>query len=84
MARLNLGVFGYRFKSDDRWIEYKSAYGRSARILKSDIESVSLDESKRGKVKVQVLGRGTTLASFELPKSWGYKVQDFILQQIGK
>lgn len=85
MGRLNLGLFGYRFKADDSWLSYQSAYGRSARILKSDIESVSLAQGKkRGKSVVQINGKGTVLATVELPRNWAQKAQEFILRETGK
>lgn len=84
MARLNFGMFGYRFKADDNWISYKTAYGKSFRVLKSDIDSVSVAEGKRGRGKLRLMGHGTVLAEVELPKHWAQKAQEFVLKEIGK
>lgn len=84
MAKLNFGLMGYRFKTDDTWLNYQTAYGKSARVLKSDIQSVSLAEGKRGRATIQINGSGTTLASIELPQKWAQKAQEFILRDIGK
>lgn len=84
MAKLNFALGGYRFKTDDRWLSYQSAYGKSFRVLKSDIDSVSVDEHKHGKNKLQIIGKGTVLADVVLPKKWTEKAQDFIYDEIGK
>ena len=82
MAKLSFGLFGYRFNTDDRWLSYKSAYGKSFRVRKADIESVSLDEGGRGKSKLRINGRGTVLAEIELPRPWAEKTQEFIYREI--
>lgn len=84
MASIKFGLFGYRFKTDDNWLYYKSAYGKSFKVLKADIDSVSLNEAGRGKNKLQINGNGTVLANVELPKAWCQKAQEFIYREIGK
>lgn len=53
---LSFALGGYKFKSDDNYISYQSAYGRSFRVLKQDIETVSLDEGGRGKTSSRSTG----------------------------
>jgi len=79
---LSFGVGGYKFKSDEQFISYQSAYGKSFRVNKSDIESVSLDKGGMGKNKIKINGRGTLLAEVEMPKPWAEKVQTFITEEI--
>jgi len=81
---LSFALGGYKFKADDNYITYKSAYGKSFRVVKSDIESVSLDLKSAGKCIVKLVGKGTILAEVELPKNWAEKAQDFILSEIKK
>jgi len=80
--KLSFGLGGYVFKADDEYISYKSMYGKSFRVLKSDIESVSLDDASMGKNKIKINGRGTTLADVDMPKPWAEKVQDFIRSEL--
>lgn len=84
MGRISFGFFGYRFKTDNNWLTYKTAYGKSVRVLKQDITSVSVAEGKRGRGKLRINGQGTTLAEIELPRPWANKAQEFILKEIGK
>lgn len=80
--KLSFGLGGYVFKADDDYISYKSMYGKSFRVLKSDIESVSLDDAGMGKNKIKINGKGTTLADVDMPKPWAEKVQDFIRSEL--
>ncbi|MCL4366719.1 hypothetical protein M1563_00925 [Patescibacteria group bacterium] len=75
---------GYTFKANDNYISYQSIYGKSFRVVKADIESVSLDKGGMGKNVVKLNGRGTLLAEVEIPKNWAEKVQDFVLNEIRK
>lgn len=81
---LSFALGGYRFKSDDNYISYQSMYGKSFRVLKADVETVSLDKGGLGKNIVKLNGKGTLLAEVELPKQWAEKAQDFILGEIKK
>ena len=76
--KLSFALGGYTFKADDTYLSYQSAYGKSFRVLKSDIESVSLDKAGMGKNIIKINGRGTLLAQVELPKGWAEKAQEFI------
>jgi hypothetical protein len=79
---LSFGVGGYTFKSDEHFISYQSIYGKSFRVAKSDVESVSLDKGGMGKNKIKINGKGTLLAEIEMPKPWAEKVQTFITEEI--
>ena len=81
---LSFALGGYKFKVDDRYISYQSVYGKSFRVLKSDVETVSLDKGGAGKNIIRLNGKGTLLAEVELPKDWSEKAQDFILDEIKK
>lgn len=81
---LSFAFGGYKFKADEKYISYQSAYGRSFKVLKSDIETVSLDSGGAGKNKIKLNGKGTLLAEVELPKGWAEKAQDFIIRETEK
>lgn len=82
VKKLTFGLYGYTLTADDKYISYKSIYGKSFRVLKSDIESVSLDQGGAGKNIVRLNGKGTALASLELPRPWAEKAQEFIQDEI--
>ncbi len=84
MGKLSFVFGGYKFWTDDRYLYYRSVYGKSFRVLKADIQTVSLAESGRGKNLIQIVGHGTVLAEESLPKPWAQKAQDFIFKEIGK
>lgn len=84
MGRLNFGLYGYRFKTDANWVTYKTIYGKGFRVLKNDIDSVTVAEGGRGKRTLQLMGHGSVLATAELPKPWVEKAQEFILRETGK
>lgn len=80
--KLSFALGGYVFTADDSYVYYKSIYfGKSIRIARKDIESVSLDKGGMGKNIIKVNGNGTTLAEVELPKPWAEKAQDFIMSE---
>lgn len=82
MARLSFGVWGYRFKISNKQLVYKSAYGRSFTVATNDIDTATVNISKRGKGTLKVIGHGTTLAEVTLPLKWAEKARDFILSNI--
>lgn len=80
--KLSFAFGGYKFTIDEKYLKYQSAYGKSFRVPKSAIESVSLDEAGAGKNELKVNGNGTVLASVKLAKPWTEKAQDFIYDEI--
>ena len=80
--KLSFAMGGYKFISDGRFISYQSAYGKSFKVLTSDIDSVSLDNGGMGKNLIKINGKGTLLAEVEMPKPWAEKVQLFITEEI--
>jgi hypothetical protein len=79
--KLSFALGGYKFTANDEYVSYQSIYGKSFRVLRKDIESVSLDKGGMGKNIIKVNGRGTLLAEIELPKSWSEQAQDFIRKE---
>jgi hypothetical protein len=79
--KLSFALGGYTFTADDRYVSYKSIYGKFFRVARKDIESVSLDKGGMGKNLIKVNGRGTTLAQLEMPKQWAEKAQEFIMNE---
>lgn len=83
MARLNFGLFGYRFKIKKDMLTYKSVYGKSAVVRMSDIDTVTTDTAKGfGKGTLRIVGHGATLAEIVLPRLWVEKAQKFILKNL--
>lgn len=80
-----LGTF--TIKADDKYIYY-SSMGRSSRILKADIESVSIDVDDKigighiGYNFLRITGKGTLLGEFKVTSGFAKKAQDFILGEI--
>lgn len=83
MADLKLGLGNFKFRTDERWLEYKTLFTNYNRILKSDIESVTVTDAKGGNCKLQIVGKGTVLANLKMPVTWANKAQDFILNEVG-
>lgn len=81
-AKLNLGLFGYRFSIKDGMLKYKSAYGKAFTVRLKDVETASVAEAGRGKGTLRLIGRGTTLADVTLPRQWAEKVQAFVLSNL--
>lgn len=79
---LSFALGGYKFTSDNQFLRYQSAYGKSFRVNKIDIDSVSLDKGGPGKNIIKINGNGTLLAEVELPKPWAEKAQEFILSEM--
>lgn len=79
--KLAFALGGYKFTANDEYVSYQSIYGKSFRLLRKDIESVSLDKGGMGKNIIKVNGRGTLLAEIELPKPWSEQAQDFIRKE---
>lgn len=79
--KLSFALGGYRFTANDEYVSYQSMYGKSFRVLRKDIESVSLDKGGMGKNIIKVNGKGTVLAEVELPKPWSEQAQDFIRKE---
>lgn len=80
--QLSFGLGGYKFTIDDKYFSYQSVYAKSFRVLKKDIDSVSLDEAGRGKYEIRINGNGTILASVKQPKPWAEEVQNFVVDEI--
>lgn len=75
-------LLGQTFTLDDQFLKYKGVYGKSFSVPRSQIETVVVDTIGRGKGLLKVVGKGTTLASVELPINLAEKTQAWILQQL--
>lgn len=82
---LSFAMGTYKFTADNEYVSYRSPYGKSFRVLRKDIESVSLDKGGAGKNIIKVNGHGTLLAEVEMPRPWAEKIQEFIMKEaLGK
>lgn len=77
-------AFGYRFKTDQNWITYKTVYGKGFKVLRSDVDTISLTDAGMGSRMLQVMGHGSVLAQAKLPRTWADKAQVFLLKDLGK
>lgn len=74
---------GQVFTLDDKLFSYKNAYGKTATVPRSAIQTVTIDTKGRGKAILKIIGAGTDLASIELPNPWATKAQAWLLEQLG-
>jgi hypothetical protein len=77
---------GKKLIIDENFITYSATDGRF-KVKKSSIDTVSIDAVKKGILKagmgmVQLIGKGTILASVSLPLGWAEKMQEAILNEI--
>lgn len=84
MKKLKLGFMNFVFTSDDGWLECKSFPAKLTRLMLADIETVSISDkgAGMGKCNVAIIGRGTTMAEFNMPQPWGIKAQKFIMEEV--
>lgn len=80
--KLSFALNGYTFKADEEYLSYQSIYGKSFRVRRQDIESISLDKGGFGKNIIKINGNGTLLAQVEMPKNWAEKAQSFIMSEV--
>ena len=77
----------FTIKADDKYIYYSSVT-RSFRIVKTDIESVSIDADDKlgighiGYNYLRINGKGTLLGEVHVTSGFAKKAQDFILEEI--
>lgn len=67
---------------DEDFLSYKGVYGQSFSVPRSQIDTVVVDTIGRGKASLKIIGRGTTLASVDLPIPWAEKAQRWILENL--
>lgn len=74
---------GQTLTLEGRVLKYKGVYGRSFSVPKDQIETVVVDTIGGGKASLKVVGKGTTLASVDLPIPWAEKAQAWLLEKLG-
>lgn len=74
---------GQTFTLDDNFLKYKNAYGKYATVPRKSIETVVIEPKKRGVSYLKMIGKGTDLASIEMPHAWCEKTQLWLMQQLG-
>ena len=85
--KISAGLGTFTMKADDTYIYY-SSMGRNFRILKTDIESVSVDADDKtgighiGYNYLRINGKGTLLAEVHVTSGFARDAQDFILEEI--
>jgi hypothetical protein len=74
---------GQVFTLDDNFLKYKNAYGKYATVPRKSIETVVIEPKKRGASYLKLIGKGTDLASIEMPHTWCEKTQLWLMEQLG-
>lgn len=73
------------FWTDDNYLYYRGKMsGKNFKVLKKDIETVSISPVDRLKGKLQLIGKGSPLAEAVIYTNVAEKAQDFILKEVGK
>ena len=73
---------GFSFVVDDNFVSYSSLNGKSFRVYKKDIETISLDTAGMGVSKMRINGKGALLAEVELASPFLKKAQEFIYENL--
>ncbi len=81
---MSFALGAYKFTIDEKYLEYRSAYGKNFRAPINDIDTASIDTMGWGKSILKITGRGSTLASIKLPQQRTKKAQDFVLNHLIK
>lgn len=84
-AKFKPGGFlgGQVFTLDDSFLKYKNAYGKYATVPRKSIETIVIEPKKRGVSYLKLIGKGTDLASIEMPQPWCEKTQLWLMEQLG-
>jgi hypothetical protein len=83
-----LSSFTYSFRFDDNYLYFNGIGADGFRILKRDIESVSIDANpEKGMLKstlrlLKINGHGTFLGQAKINMGFAEKAQDFILEEL--
>lgn len=83
-----ISSFPYSIRFDDKYLYFRGVGVEGFRILKEDIESVSVDANpKEGMLEstyrlLKINGHGTLLGQAKILKGFAEKAQDFILEEI--
>lgn len=86
MKKFQPGGFlgGQTFTLDDKFLKFQGAYKGAFTVPVSQIETVTTDQVKAGTSELKILGKGTVLASVQLPTPWAEKSMLWILENLGQ
>lgn len=73
---------GQTFTLDDKWLKFVGAYKGSFSVPRSQIETVTVNQVNAGSSELQIIGKGTVLASVVLPGNWAEKTQVWIMEKL--
>jgi len=73
---------GNKFEINNNTFKYTGVYGKFSTVPLNSIKSVTLSPGGWGKVLLNIIGEGTTLASIELPRNWAEKAMDWIFDEL--
>jgi hypothetical protein len=74
---------GQVFTLDEIFFKYKNPYGKYAMVPRKAIDTVVIEPKKRGVSFLKLVGKGTELASIEMPQPWCEKTQLWLMEQLG-
>lgn len=80
----NIGLLGAigTLTIEDGFLSYRHPYGRTFRVPVDDIVTVTVDVMGWSKGILKIVGRGSELASAEMPIPWANKCQAWILANL--
>lgn len=84
--KMKIGLLGAggTLKIKDGYLSFLNPYGKTFRVMVSDIETVVVDVVSMGQGELKIIGHGTELAKTKMPSTWANKCQEWILSMIKK
>lgn len=73
---------GQTFELDDKWLKFVGASNGYFSVPRKHIETVSISPKSAGSSYLQIIGKGTVLASVELPYSLAEKSQLWLFEKL--
>lgn len=70
---------GGKLEINNNFLSYSHPYGKTFKVLVSDIETVVISPKGFGNSILKVIGKGAELAAVDMPTSWADKCQEWIL-----
>lgn len=84
--KMKIGLLGAggTLKIKDGFLSFQHPYGKTFRVMVSDIETVVIDVVGLGQGELKIIGHGAELAKTKMPATWANKCQEWILSMIKK
>ena len=73
---------GQKFTLDDKFLSYKNAYGKTAKIPRAAIATAVIEPYKMGQSILKIIGSGTELVKITMPNLWCEQAQEWIVDNL--